>query len=85
LKINEGIGWDGQIIFGVADEATVKKIGLENFLKGISDGSLKWKREYKQHNKITNYTGTSPIVDGTVQWNYISSQPVFKGFGMIST
>jgi len=51
----EGIGWAGQLSLGVVDEKIVNQIGLENFLKGIKDGSFNWKRECKQHNKVTNY------------------------------
>jgi hypothetical protein len=51
----EGIGWKGELSLGVVDEIIIKEVGLENFLKGIKDGKFKWKRECKQHNKVTTY------------------------------
>jgi hypothetical protein len=56
MDIKDGIGWDGVLSFGIVDESLINQIGLENFLKCVKDGKLKWKRECKQHNKVTNYS-----------------------------
>jgi len=54
MKLKEGIGWKGNVSFGVIDKETVDKIGMDLFLKSVRAGKAKFKREYKQHNVVTD-------------------------------
>lgn len=51
---DEDLAWEGRLHFGVVDAKNV--VDLEAFLKDVVDGKVKFKREYKFHNKTTNYT-----------------------------
>lgn len=62
IQVRDSLAWDGVITFGVVDE-----MPMEELMQRVKDGTLKFKRTVKQHNKVTNYARSyiAQVLTGT--------------------